>query len=409
MIKFLILLALAMICLQHTQKNWIVSENMRIFSKFAKSRQPVIAFIYDSKNCPLCKVFVERRIAKIINEPKMKKFDLVWTYYDYSNDQRAKSNFNLTEKIHIRYYRHKKYVDLSNAVELIKLANNNRFDYPKTLDTIHDFIKTLSDSFSTEITDISMINDKLNNNEAVVVYLGQNNTNFRQFYGFASKNEEFNVFHSFNPEISREVKLIAEISPHIDTDIFLIVRPPSMKYHTKESKSTFFRFPLSISHMQRKCEFEIYPKLRDPTYTETSINMLKAKRHTIILYSRSDPYSFVNWLNFKKIVQAIPKQFILTFTSPKQSEHQHYQSLFESLEVPLEEEQIYIIHRLGKNSMYIDKYGGEFNVEKFLQFMAEFIEERTIYLQTSTEGDLVNKIMRSLNKLKDANEFTDEL
>lgn len=409
MIKFLVysLVMASLLTIQHNE--WTVSKDSASLQKLASGRQAVIAFIFDSQSCPLCKLFVERRIADINKQPIMKQYKVLWTYFDYSSESQAMTTLSLSKGMHIRYYKQKNYIDFPEALDLVKKSNTNKFDYEATLARVHKFIADIFATFSKEVTDTREITNILENGEPVIVYIGQKNGNYEKYYEFSSQNMELNAYHSFTPEVIKEIKNLAEVPLNILDDMFMVVRPHYNHSYVKEPKSTYFKFPLNASQMQRLVEFEMYPKLREPSFNELNINLVENKRHMIILYSKSEPYSFVNWMHFKRIVKYMPKNFILSYSSHKHEEHRHYVNLFEKIGVPLKEERIYLIHRLGSPRIQIAQYHDDFNTEKFLEFMIRFLEKHKLFLNMSTESTLVKKLNRSLNKLRSPYEEMDEL
>lgn len=389
--------------------NWGTPHNEQQFLKLVSSRQPTIAFIYDSQRCPICKVFIEQRINKLPHHPKMKSLMMNWANFDTSIDKEIKKNLELKNKLHIRYYNQRRYFDMPDANELTNNTNNDRFNHNEVFDKIYDFLKNILESFSKEPKDVNEINEVLSRGEPVILYIGLKNQNFKTFYEFASTITDIKLFHSFDPRTINDIKALAEITSEIEDDTLIVIRPTYINMHIKEPKSSHFRFPMSYKHMYKIAEFESYPKLRDHTYNEHNLDMLESKHHTIILYSRSELFSLKNWMHYKRFVKVMPKHFIYSYSSNKYKEHQLYVRYFERMGVPLEEERVYMIHRLKGQKDQIETYDGHLNAEGLVMFFADFFNSKKPFLSIKTKYNLDEEFRRVMDRLKEKNADVDEL
>lgn len=409
MVKLIAIVAFLAAVLICSQEVWSDVDTIQKFNSIITSRKPTIAFIFDTRNCPLCKYLVQEKIAMMPNDDKMKNFRCSWIYVDIAKMPDLKETLKVTNRMHVRYYKQSRYVEMPEALELVKRVNTSQFNYENTVNKIFNFIKGILDSYSKHVTSIEEIKDWLGTKDSAIIYTGAKNTNFMQYFEFASSYPSDKMFHTFDEKIIREVRSFADVLEDASGDILVIIRAPNVQVYDKERNAIYYSFPLGENKLIRISLLDCYPKVRDPTLNEVNIKSIEQARIPMILHSKSDPYSLVNSMHFKRIVKALPKSFIFSFSSPKHPEHSHYVKLFEQVGMPLEEETLYLVYKLGYSKIKVKKFDENIKTENFIEFLLDFAEKEQDFAKVTAEINIIQVLRDTLNKLKNPGSQMDEL
>ena len=143
----------------------------------------------------------------------------------------------------------------------------------------------------------------------------------------------------------------------------------------------------SDSAMETFYNYEIYPKLRDYSYTDENITkMYKDPKEHIVLYIQGEQQNQKNVTEFSEAVKELPKKFIMTWIPINSLKFHRYIELFQLAKKEWQPEKIYILHVDKAKELYIHEMNSEFTKVNITHFVFDFIK-RKYYKEEEKSSD----------------------
>jgi len=387
--------------------DWVTTENDTDFNRVLTLNPMAAVFIYDSASCGFCKKFINKFFDDLLNDKYLNDHKVRFVKSDVGRSPDTKSKHKLDKKSHLVLFIKGHKLEMTNFHENLLLLLEKKINQAELLEKVRDFLHERISNISTEIETMEEFMKLMKNKEVLLAYVGDNNNRYKLYHQVARRHPEGELYHIFDKDLKNQIMRSFNFNSFPDTDCVVAFR--DVKYVTSHDpdRVVYQEIGSDSIPVERFIEFERYPKYRGPEYARTNVNEIKKFGQQMLLYVRSAPINLYNTSQFKDVVKKMPKRFIFTYIDSKSEYNSVYEELFEESGVKQEHESIYIVYKMPTKKIKFEKYAGQFESDKIVEFVYKFFKDKG-YLFGKDYQSFINEHLDKLNEEKSRTTETGE-